>query len=338
MIVRKLIIQKNAKNSTREILNLTDKLIEWRRAVIDGDISAQRDTKKRYQYARNLIRNHNYEQGISELRTLLDQEQSHATAHYMLGRTLVRCGQIEDGLEHLQIASSLDDQKPSYRFHCAQAAIDLGEIHLARNHLLWLLVRYPKNANYTELEGFILAKEQRWEDAEATFCSAIDVAQTSKDRSIILGNLAEIMMQQSDPEKWGTALHFLQHAWALRPGDPAIFIIRERLAKKLGRSKRLADPYQLIREQLEMGDPIVVHIHRIERNRGFEIFYYGVPGWLPWIDGAEEYKVGDHISSVLFQSVDEEGRIRLEWPELRKGQLIKCCVRKINPYGILVDY
>ena len=151
MIVRKLIIQKNAKNSTREILNLTDKLIEWRRAVIDGDISAQRDTKKRYQYARNLIRNHNYEQGISELRTLLDQEQSHATAHYMLGRMLVRCGQIEDGLEHLQIASSLDDQKPSYHLDCAQAAINLGEIDLARNHLLWLLARYPNNANYTEL-------------------------------------------------------------------------------------------------------------------------------------------------------------------------------------------
>lgn len=164
------------------------------------------------------------------------------------------------------------------------------------------------------------------------------MARISEDRSAMLRNLAEIMIKQSDPNKWEKAWHFLQRAWALRPSDPATFIIRERLAKKLGRSKRLADPYQLIREQLETGDPIVVRIHRIERNRGFEVFYYGVPGWLPWIDGAEEYKVGDHISNVLFRSIDEEGKIYLEWPKLREGQLIKCRVRKIKPYGILVDY
>ncbi|GAG01402.1 unnamed protein product, partial [marine sediment metagenome] len=249
---------------------------------------------------------------------LTDQQPEHAAAHYHFGRTLDAHVQRGKGLKHLLKAVSLDPQNSLYRFHLAHSTIHAGNPDLAHTQLDWLLKQSPANVDYFCTRGFAFRQAERWDEAEAAYQDAINASQTSTDRARALKYLAQTIMQQEDPQQWEVAWKLLERAWALHLSDPTIFGTRKQLAEKLGRSIQIDKPYKLIRERLELGDPITVQVYRIDRAKGIQVYYYGVPGWLPWVEGGDEFETSEQIEDVVVQSIDDEGNLRLLFPLLEK--------------------
>ena len=355
VVVKDLLNRDDIGRKNQKNLNRTSRLIAWRRAVLAGSAEAIRDVDRRSQYAVQLIYHDNHQRAIEELRVLIEQHPEYAPGLWHLGNTLDIHVQQGMGLEYLLKAVSLDSQNPRYRFALAHSAIRVGRFDLAHPQLDWLISQSPTNVEHSELglvdylctRGFAFKEAKQWEEAEAACQIAINVATTSEKRARALKNLAQVIMEQDDPQRWEVAWKLLERAWALHPSDPTIYGTRRRLADKLGRSARIDNPYQLMRQRLEPGDPITVKVYQIDETNGIvRVYYYGVPGNLSWIEGSEKLQIGKQIGNVLVQSVDKEGNLRLIWPLLEKvrqmglepGQYIDAQVSGSQPFGVLVDY
>ena len=364
-VAKKLQDQKGLtklKKSDRYYLKLTVRLMSWRHSMLTGNAKAHQNTQQHYQYAGRLIDHFNFKRGVEELYKLLGGEPTHANAHWRLAYTLTAHDKVEEGLEHAKLAVSLEPEQPKYRFQLAHSAIHAGDFSLAHDQLDWLLERFPTNTDYLRTRGFAFRQAKRWCEAEAAYQVAVSVAMTSEDRARTLKNLAQSMMEQEGLQRWETAWQLLERAWALHLSDPTIFGTRKELAEKLGKPARIDSPYQLIRDRLEAGDPISVRVYQSDEASGVQVYYYGVPGRLPWIEEGDKLQIGEQIKNILVQGVNGEGKLQLSWPraieqkrqmqaETRKQRLEKIQQMNLEPgqdidavvsdsrnYGVLVDY
>ena len=350
------------KTNDRNYLKLTARLIDWRHSMLAGNAKARQDTQSHYQYAGRLIDHFNFKRGVEELNKLLEQEPRHADAHWRLAYTLTAHNEMEEGLGHAKLAVSLDSEQPKYHFQLAHSAIHAGEFDLAHSQVDWLLKRSPGNTNYLRTRGFAFRKAAQWDKAEDAYWIAVDAAEVPEDRARTLKNLAQLMMERGDYQQWDVAWQLIERAWALHLSDPAIFGTRKQLGEKLGRSTRIDNPYQSIRDRLEPGDPISVQVYRIDKTSGVQVYYYGVPGSLSWIEDSDKLRIGERIDNVLVQGINGESKLQLSWPRateqrrriqaeargqqlkkiqqvnLEPGQHIDAVVSNFQSYGVFVDY
>lgn len=353
-IAQDLLAREDIKGTMRAHLRDAANLINWRQKVLTGDAEAERDVRRRFLYARELILYKNYMRAIEELKKVIEQEPEHAEAHWRLGFTLDAQVQPGEGLKYNEKAVFLKPEEPKYRYHLACSALRVDRFDLVHSQLDWLLKRDPKNVEYLCRRGFAFSKAGRWDEAKAAYQVAINLSRTPEDRAKALKNLAQMMIsrgvEHGDHQQWEEAWRVLERAWALNPSDPAIFGTRKWLVENLERSLRIDDPYQLVYKRLEPGDLIKVRVYHIAK-RGTQVYYYGVPGWLTG-DEIRNLRVGRDVESRIIEVSSEDasqserfGHIEREIlkaeciSELVPGERIEALVSRLHPvHGIFVNY
>jgi Flp pilus assembly protein TadD len=96
-----------------------------------------------------------------------------AAREFDTGERLIAEGRIEQGVEHLRAASTLDGENSVYGIALAQATLADGRPRAAEQMLMPLLERDPANGAANLAMARVLAKEERNADAKAYYHSAI---------------------------------------------------------------------------------------------------------------------------------------------------------------------
>jgi Flp pilus assembly protein TadD len=96
-----------------------------------------------------------------------------AAREFDTGQRLIAEGRIEQGVEHLRAASTLDGENSVYGIALAQATLADGRPRAAEQMLMPLLERDPANGAANLAMARVLAKEERNADAKAYYHSAI---------------------------------------------------------------------------------------------------------------------------------------------------------------------
>lgn len=300
---------KLAKKNLRRDL----RLLAWKQATSAGDAAASEDVNSRLQYARNLIEHRNFQRAVEEFREVLHISPNHTQALVKLGRTLVAKGDAKEGLGYLDRALTQDGGLQEARFELARGAIKVENYELAQRQLAWLLEQFPGHAGYLRMLGYTLGRAKLWADAETAYNDAIASEAAAGPRSQVVKNLAQLKIEEGSVAGFEEAWQLLARAWALQPGDPAIYNTRRELAQRLGRSPRIEDPVSYILESLWPGDPVDAQFHRIKESGEVEVFSYGVPGRLPWDERALLFQVGQPVLGLMLERV-ADSLLVLRWP------------------------
>lgn len=97
----------------------------------------------------------------------------YAAREFTTGERLVAQGKVDEGVEHLRAASTLDGENSAYGVALAQATLAAGRPSAAEQMLLPLLERNPTDGAANLAMARVLAKEGRNEEAKSYYHRAI---------------------------------------------------------------------------------------------------------------------------------------------------------------------
>lgn len=103
----------------------------------------------------------------------VSRRKGFAAEEFAEGERLIAEGKIEQGIEHVRTASTLDGDHSAYGVALAQATLADGRPHAAEQMLLPLLERDPADGATNLAMARVLAKAGRNEEAKSYFHSAI---------------------------------------------------------------------------------------------------------------------------------------------------------------------
>jgi len=197
------------------------------------------------------------------------ERKSYAGHEFVAGELLLQQGKIEEAMEHLRTATTLDADNSSYGVALAQATLADGRPSAAEQMVLPLLERDPTDGAANLAMARVLAKERRGEEAKFYYHRAIyglwpsgaDKSRTAARFELIdllaRANakqelLSELLPIEADSTNDAAQLKRIAHLFVVA-GSPsrAVVIFRE----VLHRDSRDADAYVGLAEAaLSLGD------------------------------------------------------------------------------------
>ena len=311
-MVNFLLKNKIIKGIKRKQLNLTLKLIQWRKEYLDEKPGALENHANLYQYARELLYQDNYVAAEIALKQLYDLQPNDFSTCHRLGRLLIRQGN-NDGIKYIEKAMELNpdpDRETLYKI--LFSAIKAAHYDWTQKQLNLFLPKEPENSQLLLLQAKLLAKLGRVEEAQSIFIKAYELAQSGAVQATILRERARILLDRDNPGNRTPAEILLEKAWVMEPGDIGAFKMTQELYAGVNRPPGLKNIYRSIRQRLEPGDMIDVKLYRFIENREVQCYYYGVPCILPWRGAAGKNKVGAIIPAI-FRGLNEKDQLNLDW-------------------------
>jgi tetratricopeptide (TPR) repeat protein len=89
--------------------------------VLTAEVYSQSDSSKELEYGIILFNQERYDGAKEIFKTILEENDNIAEAHYYLAKCLFRLGDLDEAIEHGDKAVELDDENAEYHF-------DLGAI------------------------------------------------------------------------------------------------------------------------------------------------------------------------------------------------------------------
>jgi tetratricopeptide (TPR) repeat protein len=313
-LVNQILQKEKIKGKIRGNLNLTRKLIEWRKDYLNGRLEAIENRVNLYRYAGELMGNNNFKVAETILKELYHQQPSDFFTCQLLGRTLIK-QKNREGIQFLEKAMELNPDPPrDILYQILHAALAVEHYDWTQNQLDSFLQKEPENYKFLRLQAISLAKKDQYEEAREIYKKAYSLTSTIQKRTTILREQARMLIDQGSTENWRQAGILLEKAWVLEPQNPVTFRMRQELNKKMNQPFEKKSIYQLIKERLEPGDIIEVKLQGFNKNKNLQCFYYGVPCNLPWHEIAETYEPFETVQAV-FSRLNEKGELNLEWSE-----------------------
>ena len=129
---------------------------------------------------RLLLRQGNVARAVEHLKTAVQQEPEYGEARYQLGLALSRAGQQAEGAVEIKrgrelITASENEQAASLDLAEAMAALDKGDADQAITKLQKVVAFHPKTAEPYYLLGTALAKKGQRQEAAAAFRQALEI-------------------------------------------------------------------------------------------------------------------------------------------------------------------
>lgn len=313
-LANQLLQNEKIRGKNRTHLNLTLRLIQWRRDYQKGKPEAIENRKNLYQFSKESGYHNNYDAAEIALKELYDQQPPDFSTCQRLGRLLIRKGNNE-GTRFLEEAMELNPEPDLDSLNkIIYSAIAAGHYDWAQTQLDSFLQKEPVNSELLRLQAILRAKKGQYEDAQKIFSSAYNLAAAPGIQATVLREQARILLDRDNPGDRRQAEILLEKALVLKPGSMGTFKMKQELYSRMNRLPEKKNFYQLIRERLEPGDIIDVKLYRVDENREVQCYYYGVPCNLTWHGIAKKYKKGSTIRAT-FCRLNEKRELNLEWSE-----------------------
>jgi len=190
----------------------------------------------------------------------VDREATRSTAadEYRVGVNLVAHKRLDDAIEHLRTAATLDREKPVYTVALAQVVLAQGRANDAEQMLFPLLERYPRDGGANLAMARVLAKQGRIDEAKSYYHRAIYEiwpGDAARSRAIARFELIDILAQTDAKQE------LLAELLPIQDESPEDTVLRKRIANYFvlaGAPARASDIYRdLLRKNPRDADAYV---------------------------------------------------------------------------------
>ncbi len=159
----------------------------------------------------------------------VDREATRSTAadEYRVGVNLVAHKRLDDAIEHLRTAATLDREKPVYTVALAQVVLAQGRANDAEQMLFPLLERYPRDGGANLAMARVLAKQGRIDEAKSYYHRAIYEiwpGDAARSRAIARFELIDILAQTDAKQE------LLAELLPIQDESPEDTVLRKRIA------------------------------------------------------------------------------------------------------------
>jgi tetratricopeptide (TPR) repeat protein len=190
----------------------------------------------------------------------VDREATRSTAadEYQVGLNLIAHRRLDDAIEHLRTAATLDREKPVYTVALAQAVLAQGRALDAEQMLLPLLERDATDGGANLALARVLAKQNRLDEAKSYYHRAIYgiwPGDAARSRAIARFELIDLLAQT------GAKQELLAELLPIQDESPEDTVLRKKIANYFvlaGSPARASDIYRdLLRKNPRDADAYV---------------------------------------------------------------------------------
>ena len=159
----------------------------------------------------------------------VDRQATRTTAaeEYRVAVNLIAHNRLDDAIEHLRTAATLDRDRPVYTVALAQAVLAQGRANDAEQMLVPLLERYPRDGGANLAMARVLAKQGRIDEATSYYHRAIYgtwPGDAARSRAIARFELIDLLAQA------GAKGELLAELLPVEDESPEDTVLRKKLA------------------------------------------------------------------------------------------------------------